>query len=259
MDLRLTGKTALVTGAGRGIGLAIARALSEEGMRVVGGARSISTELKEITPHTLAVDLSEPAGAAELVDFALAEVGGIDVLVNNVGAPDTRTDGFLAIDDAGWSRVFDTNLFIAVRTTRAALPSIIERRGSVINIGSTNGRLPLPVVIDYSAAKAALLSFGKSLAEEFGPAGVRVNTVTAGPVLTDAWTGDGGIADELAKQAGVSRAQILDDVPTMLGLSTGAPTAVEEVATVVTLLASRRADNINGSEFIIDGGLLKAV
>ncbi|MEU1289220.1 SDR family NAD(P)-dependent oxidoreductase [Kitasatospora sp. NPDC005856] len=259
MDLKLTGKTALITGASRGIGLAIARALSAEGVRVIGAARTISAELKEITPHTFAVDLSESAAAARLVEFALAETGGIDVLVNNVGAPDTRTEGFLAIDDDGWAKVFDTNLFIAVRTTRAALPGIIERRGSVINIGSTNGRLPLPVVIDYSAAKAALLSFGKSLAEEFGPAGVRVNTVSAGPVMTDAWTGDGGIADELAKQAGLSRAELLSQVPTMLGLSTGAPTTVDEIATVVTLLASRRVDNINGSEFIIDGGLLKAV
>lgn len=258
MELKLRGKTALITGASRGIGLAIARALSEEGVRVVGAARTISSELSNITPHTYAVNLSEPSGAQELVDFALAELGGIDILVNNVGAPDTRTEGFLAIDDAGWARMFDTNLFIAVRTTRAAMPSILERRGSVVNIGSTNGRLPLPVVIDYSAAKAALLSFGKSLAEEFGPQGVRVNTVSAGPVMTDAWTGDGGIAEELARQAGVSRAQILADVPTMLGLSTGSPTTVDEIATVVTLLASRRADNINGSEFIIDGGLLKA-
>lgn len=259
MDLQLAGKTALVTGAGRGIGLAIARALTEEGVRVVGGARTVGTELKKVTPHTLEVDLSRPTGAAELVEYAASEVGGIDVLVNNVGAPDTRTEGFLSIDDAGWQKMFDTNLFIAVRTTRAALPSIIERHGSVINIGSTNGRLPLPVVIDYSAAKAALLSFGKSLAEEFGPAGVRVNTVSAGPVFTDAWTGDGGIADDLARAQGVTRAEVLENVPTMLGLSTGAPTTADEIATVVTLLASRRADNVNGSEFVIDGGLLKAV
>ena len=258
MELDLKGKTAVVTGASRGIGLAISRALADEGARVVGGARTVSDTLREVTPHTLAVNLSTPAGGAELVDFALAELGGIDILVNNVGAPDTRTAGFLAIDDAGWQKAFDTNLFIAVRTTRAALPSIIERRGSIVNIGSTNGRLPLPVVIDYSAAKAALLSFSKSLSEEFGPAGVRVNTVSAGPVMTDAWVAPGGIADSLAQQAGSTREDILASVPTMLGLSTGAPTTPEEIATVVTLLASRKVANINGSEFVIDGGLLKA-
>jgi NAD(P)-dependent dehydrogenase (short-subunit alcohol dehydrogenase family) len=154
--------------------------------------------------------------------------------------------------------MFDTNLFIAVRATRAALPSIIERRGSIVNIGSTNGRLPLPVVIDYSAAKAALLSFGRSLAEEFGPAGVRVNTVSAGPVMTDAWVAPGGIADSLAKQAGTTREAIVANVPDMLGLSTGEAPTPEEIATVVTLVASRKVANLNGSEFIIDGGLLKA-
>ena len=127
-----------------------------------------------------------------------------------------------------------------------------------MNIGSTNGRLPLPVVIDYSAAKAALLSFGKSLSEEFGPVGVRVNTVSAGPVMTDAWVAPGGIADSLAQQSGVTREQIVEGVPAMLGLSTGAATTPEEIAAVVALIASRKIPNLNGSEFIIDGGLLKA-
>jgi NAD(P)-dependent dehydrogenase (short-subunit alcohol dehydrogenase family) len=258
MDLELKGKTAVVTGAGRGIGLAVSRALAAEGVRVLGAGRTVSAALKETTPHVFEVDLSEPDGAVRLAEHALAELGGIDILVNNVGAPDTRTAGFLAIDDAGWAKSFDTNLFIAVRTSRAALPSLIERRGSIVNIGSTNGRLPLPVVIDYSAAKAALLSFSKSLAEEYGPVGVRVNTVSAGPVMTDAWTADGGIADSLAGQSGVTKAEILAQVPTMLGLSTGAATTAEELAAVVTLVASRKAPNINGTEFIIDGGLLKA-
>ncbi|MFJ6676172.1 SDR family NAD(P)-dependent oxidoreductase [Actinosynnema sp. NPDC091369] len=257
MELDLKGKTAVITGASRGIGLAIARALAAEGVTVVGGARNISAELKDITPHTLAVNLSTPSGAGELVDFALAEVGGIDILVNNLGAPATRTAGFLAIDDDGWQEMFDTNLFIAVRATRAALPSIIERRGSIVNIGSTNGRLPLPVVVDYSAAKAALLSFGKSLSEEFGPAGVRVNTVAAGPVMTDAWVAPGGIADSLAQQSGSTREQVIAGVPAMLGLSTGEPTTPEEIAAMVTLVASRKIPNLNGSEIIIDGGLLK--
>jgi len=258
MDLDLKGKTAVVTGASRGIGLAIARALAEEGAVVVGGARNISAELTDITRHTLPVNLSTPSGAGELVDYALSEVGGIDILVNNLGAPATRTAGFLAVDDDGWAEMLDTNLLIAVRATRAALPSIIERRGSIVNIGSTNGRLPLPVVIDYSAAKAALLSFGKSLSEEFGPVGVRVNTVSAGPVMTDAWVAPGGIADSLAQQSGVTREQIVEGVPAMLGLSTGAATTPEEIAAVVALIASRKIPNLNGSEFIIDGGLLKA-
>jgi NAD(P)-dependent dehydrogenase (short-subunit alcohol dehydrogenase family) len=259
MELDIAGKTAVVTGASRGIGLAIVQALVSEGVRVVAGARNITPELKDATSLALSVDLSTPAGPAELVDYALAELGGIDILVNNLGGPDPRAGGFLSVDDQGWLDVFNTNLFIAVRATRAALPSIIEREGSVVNIGTTNAHLPIPVVVDYSAAKAALLNLGKALAEEFGPRGVRVNTVSAGPVLTDAWTAPGGIADSISEQSGLPRDQVIEQVPAMLGLSTGRTTRPEEIASVVVFLASRKAANISGAEYIVDGGFMKTI
>jgi NAD(P)-dependent dehydrogenase (short-subunit alcohol dehydrogenase family) len=259
MELDFAGKTAVVTGASRGIGLAIVQALVAEGVRVVAGARNITPELKEATPYALSVDLSTDTGPAQLVDYALAQLGGIDVLVNNLGGPDPRPGGFLSVDDQGWLDVFNTNLFIAVRSTRAALPSIIERQGSIVNIGTTNAHLPIPVVVDYSAAKAALLNLGKALAEEFGPGGVRVNTVSAGPVLTDAWTEDGGIADSISQQSGLPREQVIDQVPAMLGLSTGRTTRPDEIASVVLFLASRKAANISGAEYIVDGGFMKTV
>ncbi|MER5291814.1 MULTISPECIES: SDR family oxidoreductase [Streptomyces] len=259
MELDLAGKTALITGASRGIGLEIARTLAAEGARVIGGARTVSDALRETTPYVLSVDLATEGGPAELVDYALAELGGIDILVNNLGFPYTRPGGFLSVDDKGWQESLTMNLLTAVRTTRAALPSIIERQGSIVNLGSTNARSPVPVVVDYSAAKAALLNLGKGLAEEFGPRGVRVNTVAAGPVMTDAWTGPGGIADTIAGQSGLSRDEVLAQVPQMLGSSTGRTTTARELAALVAFVASRKAPNANGAEYVVDGGFLKTV
>ncbi|HEX6355561.1 SDR family NAD(P)-dependent oxidoreductase [Actinophytocola sp.] len=258
MEFGLTGKTAVITGASRGIGLEIARVLTAEGVRVAAGARRVTDELKEVTPHVLSVDLAEPAGPGEFIDFALAELGGIDILVNNLGFPHTRT-GFLSVSDQDWLDGLTMNLLATVRTTRAALPSIVERRGSVVSLCSTNAHQPLPMVVDYSAAKAGLLNLGKALSEEFGPQGVRVNTVSCGPVMTDAWTGSGGIADVIAAQSGKTKEEIIDGAPELLGSSTGTHTTVDQVASLVTFLVSRKADNVNGAEFVIDGGFLKSI
>ncbi|MDH6216884.1 SDR family NAD(P)-dependent oxidoreductase [Streptomyces pseudovenezuelae] len=259
MKLDLEGKTALITGASRGIGLEIARSLVAEGAQVVGGARNVSEELRAVTPYVHSVDLATEGGPAELVDLALSDLGGIDILVNNLGFPYTRPQGFLSVDDKGWEEALNLNLMTAVRTTRAALPSIIERQGSIVSLGSTNAHTPVGVVVDYSAAKAALLNLGKALAEEFGPRGVRVNTVAAGPVMTDAWTGPGGIADTMAEQSGLPKDEVLGQVPDMLGSSTGQNTTAQEIAAVVTFLVSRKAPNANGAEWIVDGGFLKSI
>ncbi|MBW4722178.1 oxidoreductase [Saccharothrix obliqua] len=257
MKLELEGKTALVTGASRGIGLAIVQALAAEGVQVAACARTTSTPLSEATPLIRQLDLTTPARAVELVDWALGELGGIDVLVNNVGGSPARTDGFLAIDDDEWQQAFELNFFSAVRTTRAALPSLLERRGSIINIGSVNSRLPLPRLIDYSAAKAALSSFGKSLAEEVGEAGVRVNTISPGPTRTAVWTSTDGMASGLSRSAGVDHEEFVAQVPAMTGMNTGRLAEPEEIAALAVLLASGRVGNMNGSELVLDGGMLK--
>ncbi|WP_055723158.1 SDR family NAD(P)-dependent oxidoreductase, partial [Streptomyces niveiscabiei] len=196
MNLDLTGRTAVVTGAGRGIGLAIVRTLIGEGVRVVGAARTITPELKETGAITVTADLSTADGVTSLIDSALAELGGIDLLVNNVGGGDEAVMGFLDAGDAQWTRMFDVNVLATVRATRAALPSLIERRGAVVNISSTSARMPSGVPASYSAAKAAVTALGKSLAEEFGPHGVRVNTVTPGLVRTAVHEDPDGRADQ---------------------------------------------------------------
>jgi NAD(P)-dependent dehydrogenase (short-subunit alcohol dehydrogenase family) len=125
----LTSKTAVVTGAGRGIGLATVQALIGDGVRVVGAARTITPELTETGACSVEADLSTAAGVATLMSSALAELGGIDLLVNNVGGgDDVEPAGFLDTDDTRWARIL--NLLSAVRTSRAALPGLIEgRRG----------------------------------------------------------------------------------------------------------------------------------
>jgi len=259
VNLDISAKTAVVTGASQGIGLATVRALTTEGIQVVGGARTLSPQLRNATPLSLRVDLATPDGPQQLIDYALSELGGIDLLVNNVGGSDPRPGGFLTVDDAQWRQSFDTTLFSAVRAVRAVLPSLIERRGRVVNIGSVNSRLALPNLVDYSAAKAALANFGKSLAEEFAAQGVRVNTISPGPVRTRVWTETGGTGDALAAGAGMPLEEFIEQIPAATGMSTGRMTEPEEIAALVVYLASEQAANVSGSDYVIDGGMLKTV
>ncbi|MER6949445.1 SDR family oxidoreductase [Nonomuraea sp. NPDC000554] len=252
-------KVAVVTGASKGIGLAVVRALAEDGYRVAAGARTVSAELKEHAALAVEVDLATPDGPGWFVNAVLGEFAGIDLLVNNVGGAGPRPGGFLSATDEDWQQTFDLTLWSAVRATRAALPSIVARRGQVVNIGSVNSRLALPFLVDYSAAKAALANLGKALAEEFGPQGVRVNTIAPGPVRTSVWTEPGGTGDALAGQAGMPLEDFVSNVPAATNLSTGQMTEPDEVAALVAFLASGKAPNISGSELVIDGGMLKQV
>lgn len=210
MDLDLAGRTAVVTGASRGIGLEIVRALVAEGVTVVAGARTPTDELRALTDHAVAVDLAVAGGPEELIAAALADVGGIDLLVNNVGGNPAPFDGFLSVTDEHWDHVFELNLMSTVRATRAALPSLVERRGAIVNVASTNAHLAQPVVVAYAAAKAALLNLGKALADEFGPQGVRVNTISPGPTLTPLWTDPGSAGAAMATAMGMTQTQLIE-------------------------------------------------
>jgi NAD(P)-dependent dehydrogenase (short-subunit alcohol dehydrogenase family) len=260
MELQLAGKTAVVTGASRGIGLAITQALTKEGVRVAGAARTVSAELKDAAAVAVSADLSTREGAAAVVAAAMSELGSIDILVNNVGAGDARTlglGGFLDADDEQWRRLFDLNLFSAVWTTRAALPSLLERTGVIVNISSINSRVPGPGPVGYSEAKAALTALSKRLSEEFGPRGVRVNTVSPGVVGSPLWRGPDGIGAQLAAAHGVGHEEFLAAVPQQFGMASPRITEPEEVAALVTFLVSGAATNIIGSDIVIDGGTIK--
>lgn len=183
MDLGLAGRQAVVTGASRGIGFAVVERLVAEGVKVVAGALHSSPELAALAEtgpvRFIEVDLADPAGPGRLID-AVGEP--IDILVNNVGSAPARTGGFLSVTDDEWLVTINLNLLAAVRATRAALPAMLSAgRGAIVNTSSVNAVLPDPAVIDYSAAKAALANFSKSLSKEVGGRGIRVNTVSPRP------------------------------------------------------------------------------
>jgi NAD(P)-dependent dehydrogenase (short-subunit alcohol dehydrogenase family) len=260
MDLHLNDKTALVTGASRGIGLAAARTLAAEGMRVVGVARTAAAELKECGAIPVAADLSTPEGVERGVRAAVAELGGLDLLVNNVGGDDAYVlGGFLDTDEESWGRIFDLNLFSAVRVTRAALPSLLERGGVVVNVSSVGARMPHSGPIEYNTAKAALTAFGKALSKEFGPRGLRVNTVSPGPVRTAIWEAADGFGAKLAAAQGDELAEFLDRLPARLGLTTGRMVDPEEVGALIAFLASDHARSVTGADHLIEGGMVKTV
>jgi NAD(P)-dependent dehydrogenase (short-subunit alcohol dehydrogenase family) len=264
MDLGLEGKVAVVTGASKGIGLAVTRALVAEGARVVAGARSVTPDLEQLVAEgsvqAIPVDLSAADGPARLV-AASAHFGGLDIVVNNVGAIAPRLTGFLDISDDEWAHTWNLDVMATVRTIRSAIPLLIERGGgNIVTIASVNAYLPDPGVLDYSAAKAAVWNLSKSLSKEYGPQNIRVNTVSPGPVATDLWLGADGLAATLAKASGTDFATARDTaVAAQGGFSTGRFTTPEEVADLVLLLASSRAGNVTGSDFMIDGGLVKGL
>jgi putative oxidoreductase len=253
----LSDKTLVVTGASQGIGLAIVRNAREQGAQVVGAARTITAELKATGALPVAADLSTAEGPHQVVQQAVTEFGGIDVLVNNVGAFDARLDGFDAISDAQWQYTFEVNFFSAVRAIRAAVPSLIDRQGTIVNVSSVRARFPQKPTVDYGAAKAALTNLSKALAEELGPRGVRVNAVSPGPTRTPAWESERGIGADLAQAALTPLPEFLAGFPGKAGLNTGRFTEADEVAALVLFLASGQARNINGADYLIDGGQSK--
>lgn len=262
MDLNLSGKVAVVTGASKGIGLAITAALVAEGVKVVAAARAAGPDLTDLASradvHPVAVDLTTPGGPALLVQEAVARFGGVDILVNNVGAVKPRIGGFLSVTDADWDASLTINFLSAVRTCRAALPHLLERTPStIVTVSSVNSFLPDPGIPDYCASKAALSNFCKSLSKEFGPRGVRVNTVSPGPVETALWLSDDGVAATVARATGGEAAGVAAAVAAET--VTGRFSTPAEVADLVLLLASGRAGNVSGSDFVIDGGLIKTL
>lgn len=256
MNIELTDKIAVVTGASRGIGLATSQALAAAGAHVIAGARHNSPELQALeaagSATFIAADLSIPQGPRSLV-AAAADRGGIDILVNNAGSVTPRFGGLLSVTDEDWMDALSMNFLSAVRITREAVPHLLSRGGgAIVMIGSVNATLPEWNIIDYSATKAALANFAKSVSKEFGPKGIRVNTISPGPVSTDLWLADNGIAEQFAAASGATANEVVDSV--VAGSATGRFTTPQEVADLAVFLAGDRSTNITGSDIRIDGG-----
>ncbi|MFD9003075.1 oxidoreductase [Streptomyces sp. NPDC059582] len=264
MDMELENKIAVVTGASRGIGLAAVRALAMEGVKVAAGSRKGSAGLDRLTAEydvlPVTGDLSTAEGVEALVAAAHERFGGIDLLVNNVGSLTPRLGGVLSVTDADWTATLEANLFSAIRSVRAALPSLIERKGAIVTVSSVNAFLPDPGIIDYTVSKAALTNFSKALSKEVGPQGVRVNTVSPGPVETDMWLAEGGMAASVGDAMGVDKETARERIVDSLGgFATGRFTRPDEVADLIVMLAGPRTANITGTDFVIDGGLIKTL
>lgn len=263
MDLQLRGRAAVVTGGSTGIGRAVVEELLAEGAMVTAASRKAETDLADLTATRdgrlipVSADLATAAGAADVVARAVDAFGRLDVLVNNVGATSARS-GFLDVTDQQWQAAYDVNVMTAVRSSRAALPHLLQRGGAIVNVSSVNARQPAAMVVDYSAAKAALGNLTKALSEEFAGRGVRVNAVSPGPVRTPFWTAPGGFADAVAGMAGTTAdAAVRTVVPEMMQLTLGRFSEAGEVAALVAFLASDRASAITGADYVIDGGMVK--
>jgi len=254
----LRGLRALVTGASKGIGYAIATRLRDEGAMVLGTARSVPGGVPKDV-YFVAADVTSVDGCAAVADAARAQLGGIDIVVHVVGGSSAPAGGFAMLDDEEWQRALDLNLFPAVRLDRALLPMMLAQgSGVIIHITSIQSRLPLPdATIAYAAAKAALANYSKALSKEVSPKGVRVVRVSPGWVETD---GALGLVNELAAKQGTdydgARKMLMDSLG---GIPIGRPAKPEEVADLVAFLASLRAGSITGTEYVIDGGTVPTV
>ncbi len=246
-------RKALVTGGTKGTGAAVAARLREAGAAVMTTARSLPEDY-EAPGLFVAADLTTPEGAATVIERVQAQWGGLDIIVHTLGGSEAPSGGFATLTEAGWAFELNLNLFAAVRLDRGLLPAMIAQgAGVVVHVTSIQRRMPLfDATLAYAAAKAALTTYSKGLANELGPRGVRINTVAPGWIDTDA---SKALVARISEGQQVSqdeaRQQILDGLG---GIPIGRPAQPAEVAELVAFLVSDRAESINGAEFVIDGG-----
>jgi NAD(P)-dependent dehydrogenase (short-subunit alcohol dehydrogenase family) len=254
VDLGLEGRVALVTGVSQGIGLACATSLLAEGARVLGTSRTAPPAVDGLT-H-LELDMLEPGASERAVAETVAQLGRLNILVNNVGGGQIST-GFADESDADWANGLELNLMTAIRTTRAAVPHLVEDGGVVVNVSSVNGHLPSTSIYTYSAGKAAMNSLTVGLSQEFARQGVRVVGVAPGPVNTPLWLGPMGVAAVVAERTGSDPQKVVDEA--IAEIPIGRFTTAEEVGDLVAFLASARAGTITGTTVRIDGGITPGV
>ncbi|MGZ5335458.1 MAG: SDR family NAD(P)-dependent oxidoreductase [Solirubrobacterales bacterium] len=247
-------RCAIVTGAGTGIGRAVALRLAAEGFAVVvsgrrpGPCEEVAAEIAA-EGRALAVsgDVGDPGDAERIVSASAGAFGGVDVLVCNAGIGDGAPAG--EETPAGWERVLRTNLTGAFLIARAALPSLIERGGSIVTVSSVNGYLAGPGWAAYSTSKAGLIMLTRSLANDYGPRGVRANCVCPGWVRTP-------MADEDMDQVAAARGTDREGAYRLTHAENPLRRAAEpeEIAAAVAFLAGPEASYVNGVTLPVDGG-----
>lgn len=253
-----SGKRVLVTGGTKGAGAAIVSRLSAAGAVTVATARSIHPDGPRPDVF-IAADATTADGVDTIVSEINDRLGGIDVIIHNLGGSSAPGGGFAVLSDELWQDEMNLNLMPAVRLDRALLPQMIERgSGVIIHISSIQRRLPLhESTIAYAAAKAALSTYSKALSKEVGPKGVRVTAVAPGWIMTDA---SHAMVRRIAASGGIDEAAARQSIMDALGgIPIGRPALPEEIAELVAFLASDRAASIHGTEYTIDGGTVPVV
>jgi 3-oxoacyl-[acyl-carrier protein] reductase len=255
VNLGLENSVCVVTGSTGGIGLESARLLAEEGAKVVTSGRRGEAPGVGETLH-VAVDLSRAGEPERLVREVEEQLGRVDCLVNNVGLAVQRS--FEEVTDEQWDELWQLNVMSYVRTIRAVLPGMKERQGGVIvNVSSTAGKRPSASMPDYSVTKAAVLSLSRLIADVYAKDGIRSNAVTPGPTATEAWLGEGGLADQQAARSGKSHDEVLAAVGG--GRPLGRLAKPEEIAAVIAFLCSPRAGYVTGAAWSADGGTVPII
>jgi 3-oxoacyl-[acyl-carrier protein] reductase len=242
MDLGLSGRTAVVTGASRGIGAEAARMLEEEGVRVLAVSRSAGIDVT----------------ALDAADQIVAALGGTppDILVNNAGTSFAKPLDELTDED--WLGQWELHVMASMRLMRAFAPGMAERGwGRIVNVASSAGKRPSLTNAAYSVTKAAQLSLSRVFADTYAPQGVLVNAVTPGAVASGLWMDDGGLVDQTAAARGVSREEAVAVQEAKIPL--GRYATVEEVANVVAFLCSERASTVAGAAWSADGGTVAVI
>ncbi len=260
MEKRLTGKTAIVTGANRGIGKAIALRLAQEGCRVVLCARDaklLQETVREIesaggAAASLASDLRTPDAAARLAEFAKKTYHQIDIIVNNAGA--TKRGELLDLTDADWEDGFALKFFGAVRLTRAAWPHLKASGGSVVNISGVGGRMPGPHFAIGGSVNAAMLSFTKAMADVGIRDGVRVNAINPGNVRTARYIQR---LEQVAREHGVDQATAERKI--IEGAQVTRIGEPEDIAALVAFVVSAEGSFLQGALIDMDGGATKVM
>ncbi len=248
MDLGLAGKRCLVTGSTGGIGLEVARQLVGEGARLVTCGRRDAPGVG-VEAHVVS-DLSRAGEPERAVAEAAVALGGLDVLVNNVGI--ARQARFEEVPDEEWDAYWQLNVMSYVRAIRAALPHLRKAGGAIVNVSSTAGKRPSTGMPHYSVTKAAVLSLSRLVADLYAKDGIRCNAVTPGPTETDAWLGEGGLADQQG-----DRDEVLAKVGA--GRPLGRLARPDEIASVVVFLCSERASYVTGAAWSADGGTVPII
>ncbi len=268
MDLGLAGRSCAVTGAGRGIGRAVARMLCEAGGQVLLIARN-EEQLRAAAAECgragamahgraahLALDVTAPDAAERILAEASERLGSLDVVVNNAGTAIWRDLDEIPEED--WYAAWELNVMAPMRLMRAAIPAMAERSwGRIVNVSSSAGKRPSPMMGEYSVAKAAELSLSRLFADRHAADGVLVNSICPGPVESDMWMAEGGLLDQSRAGSGQDRSDALAVAGSKRPI--GRLAEVDEIASAIAFLCSERASFVAGAAWSVDGGTVQVI